>query len=182
MKKIADFKIGILAILAASLAVVITTAGVLSQAPARSGLKLILEAQKQVIVKDENGKNRVSWQAIGETAVVQPGDILLYTVRGEENQKIAVNNFVVTQPIPTQTMYVLNSADVVQGVTAKPRIIYSIDGGKTFTENPTIQVTLPDGKVETKPAPAEVYTHIQYVFDTPIVPRNFQASYQVKVR
>lgn len=181
MKKIADFKIGILAILAASLAVVISTAGVLSQAPARSGLKLILDAQKQVIVKDENGKNRVSWQAMGETAVVQPGDILLYTVRGEENQKNPVNNFVVTQPIPTQTMYILNSA-AVQGVMAKPRIIYSIDGGNSFTENPTIQVTLPDGKVETKPAPAEVYTHIRYLFDSPIVPGNFQASYQVKVR
>ncbi|MCT7951396.1 hypothetical protein NG798_16465 [Ancylothrix sp. C2] len=188
MKNLFGFKVGILAIFAASLAGLIGTAGVLSQAPnfrgaeVRNQLKLILNAQKQVIVKDENGKNKVSWQALGETAVVQPGDILLYTVRGEESQKMPVNNFVVTQLIPAQTMYVLNSAEVAGMGTAKMRIIYSIDGGNTFTENPTIQVTLPNGKVETQPAPADVYTHIRYVFDSPVVPESFRASYQVKVR
>ena len=182
MKNLPRFKVGILAIVAASLTALISTTGVLSQAPARNQLKLILEAQKQVIVKDENGKNKINWQPLGETSVVQPGDILLYTVRGEEKQNKPVNNFVVTQAISPQTIYVLNSAEVAQKGNENMKIVYSIDGGKTFTENPTIQITLPDGKIETKPAPAENYTHIRYVFNTPIVPDNFQASYQVKVK
>ncbi|MBD2043134.1 DUF11 domain-containing protein [Microcoleus sp. FACHB-672] len=148
----------------------------LTQTPAKP-VQLRLQAERQVVSKDENGKENRTWQTLSANAVVQPGDIIRYTLRGENSTASLVNNFVVTQPIPKQTVYVLNSTT---GTDAK--ITYSIDNAKTYLANPTIQKTLPDGKIETKPAPAEAYTHIRWEFTKPVNPAEIEATYQIKVK
>ncbi|PPS43282.1 DUF11 domain-containing protein [Chroococcidiopsis sp. TS-821] len=142
-------------------------------------MQLNLAAAKKVVTKDAAGKPQVTWQTLKGNVVVQPGDTLRYTVTSENTSDRAVRNFVVTQPIPKQTTYVLKSATAPSGT----KMTYSIDNGKTFVENPTIQVKLPDGKVETRPAPAERYTHIRWQYTTPINAKStVNASYQVRVR
>ncbi|MGC1247269.1 MAG: hypothetical protein WA865_13730, partial [Spirulinaceae cyanobacterium] len=109
---------------------------------------------------------------------VVPGDVLRYTVSGENTGDATANDFVITQPIPTQTIFVLDSADSSNVAT----ITYSIDNGATFSTEPTIQVDN-NGTIIEQPAPAESYTHIRWSFEQAIVAQEqVQASYQVSIK
>jgi uncharacterized repeat protein (TIGR01451 family) len=141
---------------------------------------LRLGADKKVIRKDQQGKQQVAWQTLQGNVVVKPGDVLRYAVTGKNNSNAAVRNLGVTQPIPKQTIYVLNSVAVKNN---KAKVTYSIDNGKSFVEKPTVQVKLANGKVETRPAPAALYTHVRWKFEEPISPAiAVNASYQVRIR
>jgi uncharacterized repeat protein (TIGR01451 family) len=144
-------------------------------------VQMSLAAAKQVMQKDAQGKEQVMWQPLQGKATVQPGDVIRYTVKGENSSDSPVRNLAFTQPIPKQTVYVLNSATV--GQNAGARITYSINNGKTFVEKPMVQVKLPDGKVEMRPAPAEAYTHVRWNFGSSVNPKTMMAaSYQVRVQ
>lgn len=140
---------------------------------------LSLGAEKKII-RNQQGKQQVSWQTLQGNVTVQPGDMLRYIVTGKNNSDRPVNNLVFTQPIPKQTTYVLNSV-TVKNNTAK--VTYSIDNGKSFVEKPLVQVKLPNGKIVTRPAPAELYTHVRWKFGQAISPKaDVNATYQVRVR
>jgi uncharacterized repeat protein (TIGR01451 family) len=167
------------ALLPINLPGVVNFDGAVAQIPQKQeALKLVLAAEKQVVTKDEQGKQKVTWQALKGQAVVQPGDILRYTLTGENRSDRPIKNLTLNQPIPKGMIYVFKSANF----TGDAKITYSIDGGRSFGENPTIKVTLPNGKVDTKPAPASAYTHIR--FYTPIVAgkTTLKATYQTQVR
>ncbi len=142
-------------------------------------VQLQLQVEKKV-VKTVNGEQKVSWEALQGEAKVQPGEVLRYRVNGGNNGDKAVNNLAINQPIPQGTEYVLESATVNQNKGAK--ITYSIDGGKTFVENPTVKVKLSDGTVETRPAPAKAYTHARWKFGESVAAKgSVEGSFQVKV-
>lgn len=143
-------------------------------------VQLRLGAEKKVMTKDQQGKLQVNWQTLQGNVVVQPGDVIRYIVTGNNNSDRSTKNLVVTQPIPKQTTYVLNSVTVKNN---KAKITYSINNGKNFVEKPTVRVKLANGKVETLPAPAELYTHVRWKFEEPINPTTpVNATYQVRVR
>lgn len=143
-------------------------------------VQLRLGAEKKILQKDQQGKQQITWQTLQGNVVVQPGDVIRYIVTGKNDSDRSVRNLVFTQPIPQQTTYVLNSVTVKNSGT---KITYSIDNGKSFVEKPTVRVKLPDGKVETRPAPAELYTHVRWKFIESISPATpVNATYQVKVR
>ncbi|MBW4575197.1 MAG: hypothetical protein KME08_07925 [Aphanothece sp. CMT-3BRIN-NPC111] len=147
--------------------------------PAKVDLRLT--ADKQVVEKDQQGKENVTWQALQGNVVVQPGNVIRYRVLGENSSDRPVKKLSITQPVPKQTIYVLNSAMTTQN--SGVNTVYSIDNAKTFVEKPTVQVKLPNGEVETKPAPAEAYTHVRWSFSEPIAAQTkVAAAYQVKVR
>ncbi|NEO33773.1 MAG: hypothetical protein F6K36_25800 [Symploca sp. SIO3C6] len=145
-------------------------------------IKLVLSAEKKVIEIDKKGQSKITWQQIsGKRVKVIPNDVIRYTLNGENVSDRAVKNLVVNQPIPQQTKYVLGSATVAQNTGAETT--YSIDSGNSFVKNPVIKVTLADGTVEERPAPAEAYTHIRWNFGDAVnsgVALN--ATYEVEVR
>ncbi len=142
-------------------------------------LQLRLAAEKKVLRKDQQGKQQVTWQTLQGKVVVQQGDVLRYVVTSKNNSNRVVRNLVVTQPIPKQTAYLLNSVTVKNNA----KVTYSINNGKSFVAQPTIQVKLANGKIETRPAPAEIYTYIRWKFEQPISPETaVNATYQVRVR
>ncbi len=146
----------------------------------QSQVQLNLTAQKKIVQKDKEGKLQVTWQPVQGSVVVQPRDVILYTLSATNNGDRPANNLVLTQPIPQRTKYVLNSA-TAEGKSTK--ITYSIDNGRSFVEQPTVQVKLPDGKVETRPAPAEAYTHVRWKFVSAIQPKAAEkGNYQVQVK
>lgn len=143
-------------------------------------VQLNLIAAKKVMQKDQEGKPQVTWQPMQGNVVVQPGDVIRYNLNATNNSDRPANNLVFTQPVPQRTKYVLNSATADSKAT---KITYSIDNGKSFVAQPTVQVKLPDGKVETRPAPAEVYTHIRWNFVSAIQPKTtLKGTYQVQVK
>ncbi|MBW4674192.1 MAG: DUF11 domain-containing protein [Desmonostoc geniculatum HA4340-LM1] len=141
-------------------------------------IQLRLEAEKQVIAQDQQGKQSQKWEPLKGQAVVRPGDVLRYTLSGENKGDRPVKNLTLNQAIPKGMVYVLKSANV----TNNGKITYSIDGGRSFVENPTVKVTVPNGKVETKPAPAIAYTHIRLQVPSVAAKTTVKATYQTQVR
>ncbi|OUL36732.1 hypothetical protein BV372_05950 [Nostoc sp. T09] len=152
----------------------------IAQNAKKGPVQLRLDAEKKV-VQDNQGKQTVTWQALQGQVVVQPGDVLRYTVTGGNNGDKAVKNLSINQAIPQGMMYVIKSATVNDKQGAK--ITYSIDGGRSFVENPTIKVTLPNGKEEIRPAPANAYTHIRWNFGSSVSAKEtVKGTYQAQVR
>ncbi|MDZ8078648.1 MAG: hypothetical protein RMX35_06025 [Nostoc sp. DcaGUA01] len=141
-------------------------------------IQLRLQAEKLVVAQDRQGKQSEKWEPLKGQAVVRPGDVLRYTLSGENQSDRPVKNLTLNQPIPRGMVYVLKSADV----NNNGKITYSIDGGRSFVENPTVKVTLPNGKVETKPSPAIAYTHIRLQISSVPAKTTVKATYQTQVR
>jgi uncharacterized repeat protein (TIGR01451 family) len=151
----------------------------IAQTLRRPEVKLNLSAEKQVVEKDVAGRTVTQWQPLQGKVSVYPGDVLRYTVAGQNKGETAAKKLAITQPIPKQMTYVLGSTTN----TGNAKTVYSIDNGKNFVSQPTVQVTLPNGKVEERPAPAEAYTHVQWQFDNSLNPNaDVKAAYQAKVR
>ncbi|BAY61048.1 hypothetical protein NIES22_11090 [Calothrix brevissima NIES-22] len=153
----------------------------IAQNATKAPIQLRLEAEKKVVQQDRQGKQTVTWQALQGKVVVQAGDVLRYTVTGGNNGDKAVKNLTINQPIPQGMVYILKSATVNDKQGAK--ITYSIDGGRSFVEEPTIKVTLANGTQETRPAPATAYTHIRWKFGSSVAAKEtVKGTYQVQVR
>ena len=148
------------------------------EAVLRPEVKLTLSAEKQIVSTDTNGQEKISWDALVGRVTVQPGDVLRYTVDGANSGDVDAKGLSITQPIPAETTYMLKSAQA----DSSAETVYSIDGGQSFVAEPMIEVTLPDGTVQLQPAPAEMYTHIQWNFGDDLASAQaVKASYNVTV-
>jgi uncharacterized repeat protein (TIGR01451 family) len=155
-------------------------AALAQSAQTKPQVQLVLAAEKKIMKKDEKGKEQVTWQAVDSSkASVQSGDTIRYTVIGKNISDKPASNLVITEPVPKGTVYVLNSS----GMEGAAQVTYSIDGAKNYVEKPMVQVSLPNGKVESKPAPAEAYTNVRWNFAKNLGPKAaVKAMYEVKVR
>jgi uncharacterized repeat protein (TIGR01451 family) len=151
----------------------------IAQTLRRPDVKLNLTAEQQVVEKDLAGETKTSWKDLSGKVTVHPGDVLRYTVTGQNAGESAAKKLSVTQPIPKQMAYVMDSTSH----SGSAKTVYSIDNGQHFVDQPMIAVTLPNGQVEEQPAPAEAYTHVRWQFDNTLNPNaGVKASYQAKVR
>lgn len=154
-------------------------AAIAQNAAKKGQVQLRLEVEKQV-VKTVNGEQKVSWLPLEGEAKVQRGEVLRYRVTGANNGDKPVKNLAINQPVPQGMEYIIESATVNDKEGAK--ITYSIDGGKTFVEKPTVEVKLENGEVETKPAPASAYTHARWEFGESVGAKaSVEGTFQVKV-
>lgn len=147
-------------------------------AQAQPTVKLNLTAAKKTIVVTAGEEKQVKWESLDEGAVVNPGDILRYTVSSENAGTNPANNLTITQPIPEQMVYELDTATSQN----QAEVVYSIDNGKTFVAKPTITITTEDGETIEKPAPPETYTHIRWKFGSLSPEAGLTAMYEVKVQ
>jgi uncharacterized repeat protein (TIGR01451 family) len=189
MKRVSIASLGAVALIAGAafssqipvVANVFESGAAVAQNAKKSQVQLRLEAEKKVVSKDAQGKQKVSWQGLKDGAQVQPGDVLRYSVTGANNGNKAVKNLAINQPIPKGMIFVRNSATVNSNTGAK--ITYSINGGKTYVTNPTVQVKLANGQTETRPAPDTAYTHVRWNFGDSVPAKSaVNGTYQVKVR
>lgn len=159
-----------------------TTGQIAQQVAQRQApVQLVLVGEKQMLQRDDQGKEKVTWQAFNQQAAVRPGDVIRYTLNSKNTSDRPVKNLVVTQPVPQRTIFILNSVAATQGNGIA--VVYSIDGGKSFVAKPTVPVKLPDGKTVNQPAPAQAYTHIRWTFDQAIPAKTtVSVTYQVRVR
>lgn len=150
----------------------------IAQTAQRPDVKLQLVGEKRQVSRNAQGQEKTTWQAVANQATTRPGDILRYTLSGKNQGARPANKFGLKQPIPKGTVYVMNSASQQSDV----EVLFSIDNGKSFTTKPMIPVMVA-GKTEMKPAPASMYSHVQWKWKNAIAPGSaIQASYQVQVR
>lgn len=151
---------------------------ILAQAQTRPAVKLQLIAAKRITTRDAQGQAQVQWQPLMSNAAVQPGDVIRFTLRGNNTSASPAKQLVLQQPIPKGTRLVLQSARMVKGSS---EILYSIDQGKSFSRNPVITVT-ENGRAVERSAAAEAYTHIQLRLGQALAPQaEIEGEYQVRV-
>ena len=103
-----------------------------------------------------------AWVAKGGAASdVLPGDVIRYALRFTNTQEQAVQNVVFSNPVPQGLRYVLESATANVPNVA---ITFSIDGGKTYSAQPMIEV-VENGERRNVPAPARMYTHVRWTVE-----------------
>jgi uncharacterized repeat protein (TIGR01451 family) len=154
--------------------VMLMHSGVLLAQP-EARLELKTTAEKEVKVQ-KNGR----W--IAERAPLdksRPGDLLVYTIAYQNMGKSPILDATIVDPIPVGTVYVLDSAE-----GRDTEIACSIDGGHAYQKPPVIiRVKKPDGTEESRPAPADRYTHVQWVIKKPVPPgESGRVSLKVTVR
>jgi uncharacterized repeat protein (TIGR01451 family) len=129
-------------------------------APAQGSLQLKTIAEKEIRVLKANGETEIRRIPAGK---VIPGDEVIYTIEAKNITETAVENVVITDPVPEHTVYVAGTAD-----GSETRITFSIDGGQKYDVPENLIVTDPDG-TERNALPSE-YTHIRWEFTRAIDP------------
>jgi uncharacterized repeat protein (TIGR01451 family) len=113
-----------------------------------------------------------------DSARALPGDTVRYHLVFTNVSAGAVHGIVLDNPIPAGLRYDVGSAKADRSDVA---ILYSIDGGKTFSPAPVIDAVV-DGQHQQQPAPAEMYTHVRWTING-AVPKGAQirAEYDAQV-
>jgi uncharacterized repeat protein (TIGR01451 family) len=156
------------------------TAQTAAQAAAQPKVELQLTADRQVMVKEPNGQTKTTWQPIGgSNTKVGSGDVIRYTLVGQNKGNSAARNLVFNQPIPAGTRYSLQSAKLIN---SPAEVLFSIDGGKTYSAAPKVKVTQ-GGRLVEQPAPADAYSHIRFRINQELTPKGtVRAEYLVTVK
>lgn len=110
---------------------------------------------------------------------VKPGEILHWTITSENKGDGSANEYKAVGKIPAGTVFVADSAKAQGEVIVK----YSIDGGKTFSNQPMIEEKQADGSVKLVPAPVSMYSQVRFEWNAPLNPsEKLNASYDVRVK
>jgi uncharacterized repeat protein (TIGR01451 family) len=110
---------------------------------------------------------------------VNPGEILDWTIISENDGNAPANGYKTIGQIPKGTTLIAGSATADGSAT----VVYSIDNGKTFSAQPTIEEKQADGSVKQTPAPVSMYTQVRYEWADPLASGGrLQASYKVRVK
>ena len=116
--------------------------------------------------------------ALDKSTVVNPGEILDWTITSENSGNASALEYKTVGHIPRGTEFVPGSAKADGAKT-----VFSIDGGKSFSPQPMIEEKQADGSIKRVPAPASMYTEIRYEWADPLAQGGkLSASYKVRVK
>lgn len=112
-------------------------------------------------------------------ASVEPGQVIIYTLRYRNDGDEKATSVVINNPVPPDTVYLVGSAS-----GAGSEISFSIDGGKSFKQ-PTLltyEMTDPEGKVVRKVAAPEEYTNVQWLIREILPGQQGEVAFQVRIK
>ena len=121
-------------------------------------LKSIVEVDKVTVNKDGTKETKRI-----EAKKVSPDSEVIYTTTFKNITDKPVSNIVINNGVPQHTRYVVGSA-----TGTNTEITFSVDGGKTYTDEDKLAVTTKDGKV--RPAVADDYTNIRWSYKGDLAP------------
>lgn len=142
---------------AATVAVLACAAGALADV---GNISLRARAEKRVLVTGADG---TSLETFVPVAKVLPGDVVAYTIEARNVSQKDADRVVITDPIPSAMKYVEGSADA-----SGAELLFSVDGGFRFDAPQNLTVANSDGT--RRAAVASDYTHVRWVFATPLAP------------
>lgn len=142
---------------------------------AAANIKLVITAEKEITVK-KGGRDTIK-RVPAKT--IEPGEIIIYTIRYSNKGNDEATNVDVKNPVPNNTAYVSGSA---RGKGAD--ITFSADGGKTFGKASSVsyQVHNAAGKSVTRKAGPENYTHVRWVIKRVKAGKSGDLEYRVRVK
>ncbi len=117
--------------------------------------------------------------ALEKVSAVHPGEILDWTITSANEGSAPARQYKTIGQIPQGTSFVAGSAVAEYGAA----VSYSIDGGKNFSAEPTIEQKQSDGTTKRTLAPASMYTQVRYEWSDPLAAgATLSASYKVRVK
>ncbi len=138
----------------------------------QGNIKFSSHAYKVVTTKNAQGQTS---RTLIPAVKVLPGEIVQYTNTFENISTKRANNIGVTNPIPSNTVYIPNTADS-NGFD----VVFSVDGGKHWGKPATLKVKDKNGNM--RPAKTSDYTHIRWKYKTSLNPGEKKSvSYQVRL-
>jgi uncharacterized repeat protein (TIGR01451 family) len=115
---------------------------------------------------------------VEKAQLVKEGETLAWTVKSENDGTAPALDYKTVSRIPAGTTFVAGSAKT-EGAA---KVVYSIDGGKTYSASPTVDERQADGSVKKVAAPVSMYTSLRYEWSDPLAPGgHVTASYKVTV-
>lgn len=116
--------------------------------------------------------------ALDKAGAIHPGEVLDWKITSANEGDGAARQYKATGQVPQGTSFVPGSAAAESAV-----VTYSIDNGKTFSAQPTVEEKQADGTVKRVAAPASLYTQVRYEWNDPLAAGSaLSASYQVRVK
>ena len=139
-----------------------------------TGARPVVAVQLSGVVERDSTK-----MPLEKVQVVNPGEVLDWTITSENSGNAPALAYKAVAHIPKGTTFVAGSARA-EG-TAKA--LFSIDGGKSYSEQPMIEEKQADGTVKRVAAPVSMYTEIRYEWADPLAQGGkLSASYRVRVK
>ncbi|MDB5044358.1 MAG: hypothetical protein JWQ08_408 [Deinococcus sp.] len=154
-----------------------TTPAAASAAVSKS-IKFVLA---QDLIKTTTVEGKTVEQVVLSPKTVLPADILREEVTVTNVSGKALNQVSVGIPVPKGTEF----SGQATPSTDRWKLLYSIDGGKTYAATPTRAVTLTEnGKTVTKQvaAPINTYTNVRWTLVTLKKDESLKLSFRVKVK
>jgi uncharacterized repeat protein (TIGR01451 family) len=143
---------------------------------ARSAVVARPEIKVELAATVERDNNLVP---VEKANLVKQGETLDWTITSENSGQAAAQDYKAVGRIPAGTSFVAGSAKVDGGA----KVVYSLDGGKSFSAAPTIPERQADGSSKQVPAPVSMYTNVRYEWADPLAPGGrVTASYKVRVK
>lgn len=141
---------------------------------------MVLSAGRPVVkvllagaVERESGRVPVE-----KAELVKSGEILDWTITSLNEGNAPARDYKAIGVVPPGTHLVAGSVSADGSAT----VTYSIDNGKSFSAEPTIQEKQADGSIKTVPAPVAMYTQIRYEWSDPLRQgTSLNASYKVRL-
>ena len=127
----------------------------------RGAIQLTSVAEVEVLQKNKKGKEELK-RVEASKVNVAPGDTVIFSVHYVNRGDKPAADVVISNPVPRHMAYVEKSAE-----GAGARIVFSVDGGKTYARADKLKVKGADGKA--RRAKASEYTHIRWILQKPIV-------------
>jgi uncharacterized repeat protein (TIGR01451 family) len=116
---------------------------------------------------------------VEKASAIQSGEVLNWTIISENDGNAPAHEYKAVGQIPPGTQLVAGSATADGSAT----VVYSIDNGKSFSAQPTVEERQADGSVKRVPAPVSMYTQLRYEWADPLAQSGkLNASYKVRVK
>jgi uncharacterized repeat protein (TIGR01451 family) len=112
-------------------------------------------------------------------ATVKQGEIMDWTITSTNEGNAPAHEYKAIGVVPTGTEFVAGSVSA----DGSAKVTYSIDNGKSFSAQPTIEEKQADGSTKKVPAPASMYTQIRYEWANPLNQgAKLNAFYKVRLK
>jgi hypothetical protein len=117
--------------------------------------------------------------ALDKAGSVHPGEVLDWKITSANEGDGAARLYKTVGHVPQGTSFVAGSATAEYGA----QVSYSIDGGKSFAAQPTVEEKQADGTVKRVAAPVSMYTEVRYEWADPLAAGStLTANYKVRVK
>ena len=147
---------------------------------ARTGAARLFSAQPEIKITLSGSVTRGQAEmAVDQVEAISSGEVMSWNIVSANVGSGAARDYKTVGQIPKGTVLVEGSAHA----EGDAHVTYSIDGGQTFTQRPTVNEKQPDGTMKLVAAPVSMYTQVRYEWADPLAAGGkLTASYQVRVK